>query len=111
MLSGQYTVDLGLFTTDIERRDDHMYKMLEIKKYPIAKFTLEPIAIKSAKEFVGTMLFHGISKKVKGAVVITDMKTASFTFEINTDDYKLKRAVYELIKVGKIVNVTVKITF
>ena len=113
LLSGKYRVDMRKFTTDIERRDEHMQKMLETKKYPFAKFNLEPISIKTVGKFkfIGTMLLHGVSKKVYGQAEIIDPKTAEFLFNINTDDFKLKRAKYELIKVGKIVNVTVKITF
>ena len=109
-LMGTYKVDLRRFKTDIDDRDKHMMKIMEVKRFPFAIFRLDPVLIGGTRGFTGTMDFHGVKRKIKGKISFKS-SSAVATFDINTLDFKLKRAWYEIVKVAEIVNVKVSLQF
>ncbi len=116
-LKGEYTVHLSELDTGLKLRDEHMKeKYLEIKKYPEAILTLDPITWNASSDatqaFTGKLKFHGQEHPVKGEAKLKPSGTSldvEASFEIILTDYKVEIPVYAGITVAE--KVDVKVSF
>ena len=61
-LKGKILVDIGLFSSDNEDRDEHMHKADEATLFPLATYTISSLTAgteKNAYTIHGTLNFHG----------------------------------------------------
>ncbi len=116
-LKGEYKVLLTEFDTGLSLRDQHMKdKYLEVKKYPDAVLTLDPISWNASSEasvpFKGKLKLHGVEQAVEGQAKLTpsgNNLTVEASFELVLSQYKIEIPVYAGITVAE--KVDVKVTF
>lgn len=108
--SGEFTVDLSLFKTGIELRDEHMKeKYLEVSKYPkaILRFTDVDVKEGAAKSTVPAELeLHGQKKAVAMEASLEGPK-AGATFKIKLSDFGIAIPSYAGITVAEDVTITI----
>ena len=65
-LTGKFWVDMDLFVSDNTDRDEHMDEATNVKKYPLATYTIKNIIKKTEDTYalVGIMDFHGVKKEL-----------------------------------------------
>lgn len=119
-LTGEFEFDLNILDTGIDLRNEHMKeKYLEVKKFPSAKLSLKPLALKRTdldskieKEFSGTLSLHGVENPVTGKFTYNPKgKLAVAQFTINVSDYKIDVPKYLGVTVSETVDVEVNSKF
>ena len=76
-LSGSVDISLKKLKSDNKDRDEHMVKVIQSNKYPLAKYTFKKVR-KTTKGYIidGVLKFHGIEKAVQvNATIQEDKKT------------------------------------
>jgi polyisoprenoid-binding protein YceI len=85
-INGKFWVDVSLFISDNEDRDEHMDEATEAKKFPLATYTLSSITKadtdKDAYTLHGELEFHGVKKPVIFNAQILNKET---TIEISAE--------------------------
>lgn len=116
--SGSFLFDLEHLNTGIALRDDHMKdNYLEVKKYPQAQLSIEPINIQnentnSSGEFKGTLTLHGVTKNTSGKYTYdSSNKSVKAQFEILLSDFNINIPKYMGITVSEKVEVETTIQF
>lgn len=73
-LSGKLWIEMNLFSSDNEDRDEHMHEANEVDKYPLATYTLTKVTHVQNEDYTleGTLDFHGQSKPWKMNAQIID---------------------------------------
>ena len=116
-LKGAYTVQISELDTGLSLRDQHMKdKYLEVKKYPEAILTLDPIPWNASAEakvpFKGKLKLHGVEQAVEGQAKLSpsgNQLHVEASFELILSQYKIDIPVYAGITVAE--KVDVKVTF
>ena len=100
-LSGTFKVKLSDFKTGMSLRDEHMQKLLEVVKYPYAKFTISEVEAASGV-VSGTLELHGKTMtyswpaKFEGSHVSVKGKVKLTDFGIAPPEYKLAKVSNEV---------------
>ncbi len=65
-LKGKFWVDMDMFVSDNTDRDENMDETTNVKKYPLATYTIKNISKKTTDTYdlVGIMDFHGVKKEL-----------------------------------------------
>lgn len=111
--TGKFEVDLKAFDTGIDLRNTHMKtKYLEVDKYPTAKLVLNPVMIPKGGYFnwTGDLTLHGVTKNVSG-VAFLDNNQIEAKFNINTPDFKLKKAIYMGVGLEDKIGIVVRLDY
>jgi polyisoprenoid-binding protein YceI len=111
LISGEFIVDVRQLKTGSDKRDKHMNQYLETEKHPYAILKLDPIPVAQGKKnWKGIFTLHGVSNPVAGEVEFTSATKAIASFSVDVSKYGVKGLPqYELLTVGKEVNITVEL--
>ncbi len=101
---GDLTVALVEFTTDKDRRDEHMRQYLQVATYPTAKLAVKYV---DGGNFQGDMTLHGVTKPVGGTLKVKG-DHASGHFVIKPSDFGLPKLQLSLVPFLKDVGISVK---
>lgn len=115
-ITGSAVVKLDSFDTGLDLRNDHMKnKYLEVKKYPDAVLTIDPVTLKEDSSydgpFKGKLKLHGKENDVKGTAKINkdaDKLGGEFVFDFTLSDYGIDTPSWLGVSVTKDVTVTAK---
>jgi polyisoprenoid-binding protein YceI len=116
-MSGQFWVDMSLFKSDKEDRDEHMHKSLNSASFKLATFSILSVSKTSEADMydiAGKLSFHGVEHNLKAKAKITvDAKKISFhaTSMINMPDYGIEMPCMVFMCVRDQVDFVVKATF
>ena len=106
-VSGEFKVKLSDFKTGLSLRDEHLQKLLEVTKFPYAKFTLsEGEAVSGGVN--GTLELHGKTMPVAWTAKFEGSKV-SVKGKINLTDFGITPPEYKLAKVANEVEISVDI--
>lgn len=118
-VEGKFEFELASFDTEMERRNEHMKKYLEVEKFPKATLELKSVkplvgwTLKSPKlenaAFEGVLTLHGQNRPVKGKLNINEKGATEVSFSVNLDDYKIEQPSFAGVTVKKDIDITVKI--
>jgi polyisoprenoid-binding protein YceI len=109
MLSGEFSCQMDVFDTDMDMRNKHMKeKYLEVGKYPVSKFKLDPVKVsETPSPFTGDLTLKGATKKVSGKLAVKKGKALA-SFKIKMDEFSIGVPVWLGVTVAKDVDVTVE---
>lgn len=111
MVTGKFSVDLRNLSTGDGFRDRYMRnRCLEVHKYPEAVFLLDPLLFASGRSrlFTGTLTLHGVSEQITG-IVDFNATTANAYFSIDATAFGIDVPTYQLLTLGKEVEVRVTV--
>lgn len=95
-IRGKFWVDVSLFVSDNEDRDEHMDEATEAKLFPLATYELKKVTKASADDAYilhGIMEFHGVKKELQfNAQILNKQNTIEISAEsqILGPDYGVK---------------------
>lgn len=73
-LSGKFWVDMKLFVSDKQDRDEHMYKEMKVDKFTSSTFTISKVTALDSENLYtidGSLNFYGVDKRVSSEAVIS----------------------------------------
>jgi polyisoprenoid-binding protein YceI len=122
-MEGQASFPLKILDTDVDTRNEHMLKLLDVTTHPDAKFvpTSLPWAdpsqiLEKAVEkapFEGKMTIRGVEKAVQGTVdtVLDKAGKVNYTFAFNVllSDFGMEAPSFLGVKVDNTIGVIVKV--
>lgn len=75
-LKGTLSIQMDLFTSDNEDRDEHMHEANEASQFPLASYTITSVTQNTKGDYTlhGTMTFHGQDKPFIAQAEIIDTK-------------------------------------
>jgi len=75
-LKGDFSIDMGYFSSDNEDRDENMHETTEVEKFPLAKYTIKKVTKQEGENnytIAGSLNFHGTDKALSfDAEIIED---------------------------------------
>ena len=115
-ISGKFWVEVDLFVSDKKDRDEHMDETTEVKKYPLATYTLSSVKkVDEDNHYIlnGIMDFHGVKKELSFNTQIlknADTIVISAETQILRPDYGLDMPCMLFICVDDEIDLLVELT-
>lgn len=116
-MSGKFWVDMNLFKSDKEDRDEHMHESLDSMNFKLATFSILSVSKRpeaNMYDIAGKLSFHGVERDLKAKAKITiDGTKISFhaTSMINMPDYAIEMPCMVFMCVRNQVDFVVDATF
>jgi len=114
-LRGKFWVDVGLFVSDNEDRDEHMDEATEAKKFPLATYEITSVK-KTADDYYtlnGTLEFHGVKKEISFDAQILNSKDSvkiSASSQIKGPDFGVEMPCMVFMCVDDEIDLLVELT-
>lgn len=113
-----FQVDLAAIDTGIGLRNKHMRnKYLETDTYPYATYNGSITQVDATSDTTwniqtaGTMTIHGVEQQVEVSGTVTetaDGYAVDSEFELNISDYDIKQPQFLLVKMNKVVSLSIR---
>lgn len=115
-LKGSVDVSLVKFKSDNKDRDEHMYKVIDVKKYTKTTYTIESVTKNTAGSYniKGTLDLHGVTKPItllgevseNGDAVSIKAKTS-----FNMSDFGIEPPSMFFLTVRDLLDMTIDTTY
>jgi polyisoprenoid-binding protein YceI len=114
-LKGGVDVFLVALKSDNSKRDEHMYKVLNVTKFPKTKYTIQSVKkVDDHYEIDGVLDLHGVKKPVKlsgNIKLLSDKLSLDMKTSFKMSSFGIKPPTLFFLTVRDKVDMTVKTTF